>query len=78
VTPHTFRPTYITEAIEEGAPVHIVQESVGHASADTTNRYNHQKYNPDQDPTHILAGRIKRSNGNYLAGDPMSRSQPPV
>ena len=42
-SPHWFRHTGATLALEGGAPVHVVQARLGHASLSTTSRYLHAK-----------------------------------
>lgn len=51
-SPHWLRHTSATHAIEAGAPVHVVQRSLGHESVATTGRY--------------LEIRPKESVGDYL------------
>ena len=51
-SPHWLRHTSATHAIEAGAPVHVVQRSLGHESISTTGRY--------------LDIRPKESVGDYL------------
>lgn len=41
ISPHVFRHTFITQALELGAKLEDVQDMVGHASIDTTRRYDH-------------------------------------
>jgi integrase/recombinase XerD len=41
VGPHTLRHCHATHAIEHGAPLHLVQRSLGHASVATTSVYLH-------------------------------------
>lgn len=52
-TPHWFRHSHVSHALDRGAPAHLVQATVGHASLATTTRYSHA--NPDD------------SSGSYLA-----------
>lgn len=40
-SPHWFRHTNATHSIEAGAPVHIVQTTLGHSSITTTGKYLH-------------------------------------
>lgn len=51
-SPHWLRHTSATHAIESGAPVHVVQRSLGHESISTTGRY--------------LEIRPKESIGDYI------------
>ncbi len=41
VSPHWFRHAHATHAMNHGAPIHVVQHSLGHASIDTTAGYLH-------------------------------------
>lgn len=47
ITPHSLRHTFVTLALEGGAPLHKVQYAVGHADPRTTERYHRQKDNLD-------------------------------
>ncbi len=51
-SPHWFRHTSATHAIENGAPIHVVQSTLGHSSIQTTGKYLNQ--------------RPKESSGKYL------------
>jgi integrase/recombinase XerD len=51
-SPHWFRHTSATHAIENGAPLHVVQRTLGHESIATTGRY--------------LDARPSESNSDYL------------
>lgn len=42
-SPHWFRHTCATLSLEGGAPIHVVQARLGHASLSTTSRYLHAK-----------------------------------
>lgn len=52
-SPHWLRHTSATHAIESGAPIHVVQRSLGHESISTTGKY--------------LDIRPKESVGDYIA-----------
>jgi integrase/recombinase XerD len=43
VSPHCFRHAHASHALDNGAPVHTVQATLGHASLSTTSRYVHAK-----------------------------------
>jgi integrase/recombinase XerD len=40
-SPHWLRHAHATHALERGAPIHLVQATLGHASVATTRRYLH-------------------------------------
>lgn len=54
-SPHWFRHSSATHAIENGAPIHVVQNSLGHASINTTGKYLHAT------PTSSNANYLKRN-----------------
>jgi integrase/recombinase XerD len=43
VSPHWLRHAHATHALERGAPIHLVQQTLGHASVATTGRYLHAR-----------------------------------
>lgn len=43
VSPHWMRHAHASHALDRGAPVHLVQKDLGHASLATTSRYAHAK-----------------------------------
>lgn len=43
VSPHWLRHAHVSHALDNGAPAHLVKETVGHASLDTTTRYAHAR-----------------------------------
>jgi integrase len=43
LSPHWLRHAHATHALERGAPIHIVQAALGHASVATTGRYLHAR-----------------------------------
>jgi site-specific recombinase XerD len=53
VSPHWLRHAHDSDALERGAPIHLVQATLGHASITTTGRYLH--------------ARPKDSSGRFLA-----------
>ena len=60
ITPHSFRHTFITEALSAGIPLQDVQDAAGHADPRTTRRYDHGRHNLDRHPTYVLAGHLRR------------------
>lgn len=45
VSPHSFRHAHISHALQNGASLHIVQETVGHSSMQVTSEYSHSRPN---------------------------------
>ena len=45
VSPHWFRHAHASHALDRGAPIHLVQATLGHASISTTGRYLHARPN---------------------------------
>ncbi|MCY4674549.1 MAG: tyrosine-type recombinase/integrase [Bacteroidetes bacterium] len=45
VSPHWLRHAHASHALDHGAPVHLVQESLGHRSLTTTSKYTHARPN---------------------------------
>ncbi len=43
VSPHWLRHAHASHALDRGAPIHLVRDSLGHASIATTNRYLHAR-----------------------------------
>jgi integrase/recombinase XerD len=43
VSPHWYRHAAATHALDRGAPIHVVQQTLGHASLATTSRYAHKR-----------------------------------
>lgn len=54
ISPHWLRHAHATHALERGAAVHEVQQTLGHASLATTSRYVPMR--PDRSSGHCLAG----------------------
>lgn len=53
VSPHWLRHAHASHAIERGAPIHLVQATLGHASVATTGRYLHAR--PGESSSRFLA-----------------------
>jgi integrase/recombinase XerD len=45
VSPHWMRHAHATHALENGAPITLVKETLGHSSMETTARYTHVRPN---------------------------------
>jgi integrase/recombinase XerD len=43
VSPHWLRHAHASHALDRGAPVHLVQQTLGHSSLTTTSRYTHAR-----------------------------------
>ena len=43
ISPHWFRHAHASHALDRGAPIHLVQATLGHASVTTTGRYLHAR-----------------------------------
>lgn len=52
VSPHWLRHAHASHALDEGAPVHLVKETLGHKSLATTSRYTHAR--PDDSSSTYL------------------------
>ena len=52
VSPHWFRHAHASHALDRGAPIHLVQATLGHASVATTGRYLHAR--PDDSSAKYL------------------------
>jgi integrase/recombinase XerD len=59
VSPHWLRHALASHALDAGAPVHVVQQTLGHASLTTTTRYVHAR--PDEGAGQYLAQNSSRA-----------------
>ena len=57
ITPHVLRATMITEALEAGAELWVVQDAAGHADSRTTRAYQRRAAALEKSPTYALAAR---------------------
>ena len=55
VSPHWLRHAHATHSLERGAPIHLVQATLGHASVATTSRYLHAR--PSQSSAEFIVAR---------------------
>lgn len=53
ISPHYFRHAHASHSLDRGAPIHLVQHSLGHANVATTSRYLHVR--PDQGASQFLS-----------------------
>ncbi len=53
MSPHWLRHAHVSHALDRGAPAHLVQQTVGHASLATTSKYAHAR--PDASSSEFLA-----------------------
>ena len=54
VSAHWLRHAHVSHALDRGAPAHLVQATVGHASLATTSRYAHAR--PNDSSSRYLPG----------------------
>ena len=52
VSPHWLRHAHASHALDRGAPIHLVQATLGHSSVATTGRYLHAR--PEDSSAHYL------------------------
>jgi len=52
VSPHFMRHSHASHALDRGAPIHLVQAQLGHASLATTSKYTHAR--PDDTSSRFL------------------------
>lgn len=62
ITPHSLRHSFVTLALDSGAPLRDVQDAAGHASPETTRRYDRSRHNLDRHPTYRLSDYITGSD----------------
>jgi len=58
ISPHSLRHTMVTLSLEAGVPIHVVQDAAGHASPETTRRYDRARHALDGHATYALAGHL--------------------
>ena len=55
IHPHVLRHGFITDALDQGVPLHVVQDAAGHADPRTTQRYNRARRRLDGHPAYTVA-----------------------
>jgi Phage integrase family len=58
ITPHSLRHTFVTLALDAGAPLHVVQDDAGHADPRTTRRYDRARGRLDNAATYLIAAAV--------------------
>ena len=58
ISPHSFRHAFVTNALDAGVPLHVVQDGAGHADPRTTQRYNRRRHALDAHATYAVASFI--------------------
>lgn len=58
ITPHSFRHTFVTQALNAGVSQREVQKAAGHADARMTAYYDHGSGNRGKEATHMLSAYI--------------------
>lgn len=58
IKPHALRHGFITDALEQGVPLHQVQDAAGHRDPRTTQRYNRRRGRLDGHPSYSVAAAM--------------------
>jgi site-specific recombinase XerD len=58
ISPHSCRHAFVTLALDAGATLRDVQDAAGHASPETTRRYDRARGLLDRSPTYALASLL--------------------
>jgi integrase len=58
LTPHSFRHAWATIAREAGASLEARQQALGHADPRTTQAYDRNRQQLDEDPSYVVAVRV--------------------
>lgn len=76
ISPHSTRTTFITDALDEGAPLDEVADAAGHAGVATTRGYDRRRRSLERDPAWRVAGRYRVASADQ--GTAMVAEQPPA
>jgi site-specific recombinase XerD len=64
IHPHVLRHGFITDSLDKGVPLHVVQDAAGHKDPRTTQRYNRARRRLDNHPAYTLgASMAERLDG---------------
>lgn len=58
IHPHVMRHAFITDALDQGVPLHVVQDAAGHRDPRTTQRYNRARRRLDGHPAYSVASSM--------------------
>jgi site-specific recombinase XerD len=58
IHPHVLRHNFITDALDQGVPLHVVQDAAGHKDPRTTQRYNRARKRLDGHPAYSVAAAM--------------------
>jgi site-specific recombinase XerD len=58
IHPHVLRHGFITDALDQGVPLHVVQDAAGHKDPRTTQRYNRARKRLDGHPAYTVAAAM--------------------
>ncbi|MGI5197114.1 tyrosine-type recombinase/integrase [Streptomyces sp. CA-288835] len=58
IHPHVLRHGFITDALDQGVPLHLVQDAAGHKDPRTTQRYNRARRRLDGHPAYAVAASM--------------------
>lgn len=68
IKPHALRHGFITDSLEQGVPLHEVQDAAGHRDPRTTQRYNRRRGRLDGHPAYkVAAAMAERLEGREAA-----------
>jgi integrase/recombinase XerD len=64
IHPHVLRHGFITDSLDQGAPLHKVQDAAGHKDPRTTQRYNRARGKLDDHPAYTVAAAVAARLGS--------------
>lgn len=67
IKPHALRHGFITDALDQGVPLHEVQDAAGHRDPRTTQRYNRRRGRLDGHPAYSVAAAMAERLENSTA-----------